>query len=143
MRSLRKKIQARASVARANLDAAILGLRNKSLEQLMEKLEQTRDRLELDGDTAWSLATKVLAKVRSVRESLQKTGVGSGKSPARRTIRKAAAANGKGTGKGSVKSNGKGNGKSKAKTRTAKTAAGVRRPLKTRKAAEKSARRAH
>jgi hypothetical protein len=72
MRSIRKRIQAQASVARANLDAAILGLRNTSLDQVMERLEQTRNRLERDGDMAWSLATRVLAKVKAVRESIQK-----------------------------------------------------------------------
>lgn len=75
MGSIRKKIQAQASVARANIDAAILGLRHTGLDQLVERLEQTRTRLGRDGDMAWSLATRVLAKLRAVRESLQKAAV--------------------------------------------------------------------
>ena len=66
-----KKIRAQATNAKANLDAAILGLRNASLEQLMSKLEETKTRLEHEGDLAWNIASGVLAKVKAVRESLQ------------------------------------------------------------------------
>jgi hypothetical protein len=70
MRNLRKRIQAKGSEVRANLDAAILGLRNNGFEQLKEKLDQARTRL--DTDTAWNVATRVLEKVRAVRESMAK-----------------------------------------------------------------------
>ncbi len=69
MKTLRKRIKARANAAKANLDAAILELRHTSLDQLMKKLEKTKSRL--DGDMAWTLASGVLAKVKAVRNSLK------------------------------------------------------------------------
>lgn len=89
MRNLRKRIQAKGSEVRANLDAAILGLRNNGLDQLKEKLDQARTRL--DTDTAWSVATRVLEKVRAVRESMQKAAPATSTVTAKPKTRKPAA----------------------------------------------------
>ncbi len=108
MQTLRKRIQAQATDLRANLDTAI-----------KEKLEQARTRLE--GDTAWSVATRVLEKVRAVRESLQKA-TSQKASPAKSTAARSKT--------------------SKSTTRKPKTAA-RKTATKTRKTSIKAPRRAH
>lgn len=70
MRGLKKKLQAKAFRAKENLDTAILNLKNARLEQLMNKLDQAKSKIEYEGDIAWNIATRVLAKVKSVREQM-------------------------------------------------------------------------
>ncbi|MGE0763043.1 MAG: hypothetical protein AB7N80_07175 [Bdellovibrionales bacterium] len=92
MKTLKKKIKAQATAAKANLDAAILGLRNASLEQLMDKLEDTKARLEKDRDLAWNIATGVLAKVKAVRESMNASAATEVKAKKRQISKKAKSA---------------------------------------------------
>jgi hypothetical protein len=54
-----------------NIDATILSLRNAGIERILHRVEETKARIEQEKDMAWRLASRVLAKVRSVRESLE------------------------------------------------------------------------
>lgn len=72
MRKLKKEIQSQIKAVKGNLDAVLLGLKSSKLEQLVNKLDSTRRRLEHDGDVAMGLALQVLGRVRSVRDSLKR-----------------------------------------------------------------------
>lgn len=72
MRKLRRQIKSQVQVVKGNLDSVLLNLRNTKLEQLVNKLETTKKRLEKEGDVAMGLALQVLGRVRSVRDSLKR-----------------------------------------------------------------------
>lgn len=103
MRKLKKEIERGVKAVKGNLDAVLLNLKSSKLEQLVNKLESTKKRLERDGDVAMGLALQVLGRVQSVRDSLKrvtqakpkaKVRLKKKKSPLRRPIpkRKKAAA---------------------------------------------------